>query len=85
MIINTTAEIMLDCMCARCDSKDKDFRLDYWANKADYYATRKYPNSVKMHAPEIPTVQLQFNGDYQFWKQEVDPLITEMLEAKWYE
>lgn len=85
LIINTTAEIMLNCMRARCNSKDKDFRLDYWHDKADYYATRKYPNSVRMHAAEIPVIQLQFNGDYQFWKREVDPIIAKMLEERWYE
>jgi hypothetical protein len=85
LIINTTAEVMLECMRARCDGKDKEFRLDYWASKADYYATRKYPNSVRMHAEEIPTMQLQFTGDYQFWKHEVDPLIARMLEETWYE
>jgi hypothetical protein len=85
IIISTTAEIMLECMRARCEKADKEFQIDYWRDRVDYYAVRKYPNSVAMHASGIPTRNLYFDGDYDFWRTSVDPVISEMLMEKWYD
>lgn len=86
IVVSTTAKCMLACIQKRCRKSGKEFRKEYWEGVADYYATRKYQNSVAMHAPHIPKVDLEFNGDYSFWKCEVDPIIEKVLgeQNEWY-
>ena len=86
VLASVTYERMIENMRGRCDKTGKEFKEEFWADRAQYENRDRYLNQLMKQGGNIPWIEFDV-PTYATWYETIHPEILRILQLpyeEWY-